>query len=57
MLRYNIRFGWGLRRFYCHGCKEFIVPGVNSRVRLAKGAVLTTCENCGRVNRKSLAQA
>ncbi len=57
MLRYNVRFGWDLRRFYCHGCKQLIVPGVNARVRLAKGAVLTTCANCGRVNRKSLAQA
>jgi ribonuclease P protein subunit RPR2 len=57
MLRYNIRFGWDLKRFYCHGCKKLIIPGVNARVRLAKGFVLTTCANCGRVNRKSLAQA
>jgi RNase P subunit RPR2 len=57
MLRYNIRFSWELRRFYCHGCKQLIVPGVNARVRLARGMVLTTCANCGRVNRKSLAQA
>lgn len=56
MLRYNIRFGWQLRRFYCHGCKELMVPGLNARVRLAKGMVLTTCANCGRVNRKTLAQ-
>ncbi len=57
MLKYNIRFGWDLKRFYCHGCKELMVPGVNARVRLAKGMVLTTCGNCGRVNRKSLGQA
>jgi len=57
MLRYNIRFGWNIRKFYCHGCKELMVPGVNARVRLAKGMVLTTCANCGHVNRKSLAQA
>jgi RNase P subunit RPR2 len=57
MLRYNVRFGWDLRRFYCHGCKQLMVPGVNARVRLAKGMVLTTCANCGRVNRKTLAQA
>ncbi len=55
MLRYNVRFGWPLRRFYCHGCKELMVPGVNARVRLAKGMLLTTCANCGRVNRKSVA--
>jgi RNase P subunit RPR2 len=57
MLKYNIRFGWDLKRFYCHGCKELMVPGVNARVRLAGGMVLTTCANCGRVNRKSLGQA
>jgi RNase P subunit RPR2 len=57
MLKYNIRFGWDLKRFYCHGCKELMVPGVNARVRLARGMVLTTCANCGRVNRKSLGQA
>src|SRR5580658_5357914 len=27
MLKYNIRFGWDLKRFYCHGCKELMVPG------------------------------
>jgi RNase P subunit RPR2 len=57
MLRYNVRFGWDLRRLYCHGCKQLMVPGVNARVRLAGGLVLTTCKSCGRVNRKSLAQA
>jgi RNase P subunit RPR2 len=54
MLKYNIRFGWDLKRFYCHGCKGLIVPGVNARVRLARGMVLTTCANCGRVNRKRI---
>jgi len=57
MLKYNVRFGWELKRFYCHGCKQLIVPGVNARVRVSAGKVLTTCANCGRVNRKSLPQA
>jgi RNase P subunit RPR2 len=57
MLKYNIRFDWRLKRLYCHGCKQLIVPGVNAHVRLAKGMVLTTCASCGRVNRKKLAQA
>ncbi len=56
MLKYNVRFGWNLKKFYCHGCKELIVPGVNARVRVVKGFLLTTCANCGRVNRKSLGQ-
>lgn len=57
MLKYNVRFGWDLKRFYCHGCKELMVPGVNARVRVAKGMVLTTCANCGHVNRKRLGHA
>lgn len=56
MLKYNIRFGWDLRRFYCHGCKQLMVPGANAKVRVAGGMVLTTCADCGRVNRKSLGQ-
>lgn len=54
MLKYNVRFGHDLKRFYCHGCKELMVPGVNARVRLAGGMVITTCAQCGRVNRRSL---
>ena len=57
MLRYNVRFNWNMKRFYCHGCKQLMVPGVNARVRISGGNVLTTCANCGRVNRKTLAQA
>lgn len=57
MLRYNVRFGWDLKRFFCHGCKQLIVPGVNATVRVEGGAVLTTCASCGRVNRKIVGQA
>ncbi len=57
MLRFNVRFGWELRRFYCHGCKKLMVPGVSARVRLAGGRpkmVRLTCLECGHVNRKVL---
>jgi RNase P subunit RPR2 len=57
LLKYNVRFGWELKRFYCHGCKELLVPGVNARVRVAGGYVLTTCAGCGRINKKSLGHA
>jgi len=54
LLKFNIRFDWELRRYYCHGCKLLIVPGVNARVRLGHGrkAIYLTCLGCGRVNRK-----
>ena len=58
MLKFNIRYPWQLRRFYCHGCKGLILPGLNSRVRLGPGKMLlVTCTDCGHVNRKSLRQA
>ncbi|MDA4132821.1 MAG: ribonuclease P [Thaumarchaeota archaeon] len=54
MLKYNIRFGWELKRFYCHGCKHLMVPGVNATVRVSGGKVITTCTDCGHVNRKTV---
>jgi len=60
MLRYNVRFGYSLKRFTCRGCKTLIVPGVNARVRLGHGKtkfLRITCMECGRVNRKILAQS
>ncbi len=58
MLKFNIRYAWQTRRFYCHGCKELLVPGVNVRVRLGPGKMLLmTCKDCGHVNRKKLRHA
>ena len=59
LLRFNIRFGWELKRYYCHGCKQLIVPGVNARVRLGhRGTVIRmTCRECGYVNRKVVSRA
>ena len=58
MLKFNIRYPWPLRRFYCHGCKKLILPGMNARVRLGPNRMLlVTCKDCGRVNRKKLRQA
>ena len=55
MLRYNIRFGWNLRRFFCHGCKGLLYPGINARVRLGPDKILlVTCGDCSYVNRKKL---
>ncbi len=53
MLKFNIRFDWSLRRFYCHGCKKLLIPGMNARVRLARKIIRITCSDCGYINRKS----
>lgn len=58
MLKFNVRYEWSLRRFYCRGCKTFIFPGKNARVRLAgDGFLRITCQTCGHVNRKRLPKA
>jgi RNase P subunit RPR2 len=58
MLKFNVRYDWSLRRFFCHGCKGLIVPGINARVRLSPGKMLlVTCAECGHVNRKKLSKS
>jgi RNase P subunit RPR2 len=58
MLKFNIRYDWSVRRFFCHGCKGLIVPGVNARVRIGPGRrLMVTCGDCGRVNAKKIAKA
>jgi RNase P subunit RPR2 len=55
MLKFNIRYDWSLRRFFCHGCKGVLYPGINARVRLGPGKMLlVTCGDCGHVNRKRI---
>jgi RNase P subunit RPR2 len=55
ILKFNLRFDWRLRRFYCHGCKGLIFPGVNARVRLGPHRILLiTCADCNYGNRKKL---
>lgn len=54
-LKFNLRFDWSQKRFFCHGCKALIFPGANARVRLGPDKMLLiTCADCGRVNRKKL---
>ena len=54
-LKFNVRFDWSLKRFYCHGCKGLLYPGVNARVRLGPDHMLViTCADCHHVNRKRL---
>ncbi len=59
LLKFNIRLDRKLKRYYCRGCKQLIVPGLNARVRLGHGATVIrmTCNNCGSVNRKFVTKA
>ncbi len=50
-LRYNVRLPEKWKLSFCRGCKSFLMPGYNMRVRLNKGRVIITCLECGRVRR------
>ena|SRR2546428_5566439 len=56
LLKFNIRLDGKLKKYYCHGCKQLIVPGLNARARLGHGPSILrfTCVQCGFVNRKIL---
>jgi RNase P subunit RPR2 len=46
----------GLKRYVCHGCKHFLVPGANMRVRTHHrkhygSYVAVTCLDCGHITR------
>ena len=39
------------RHIISKGCKELLIPGVSSRVRIRRGQKITTCLNCGEIRR------
>jgi ribonuclease P protein subunit RPR2 len=53
-LRLNIRLPYKYKVHFCHGCKSFIVPGINCRVRIRGKVLRLTCLECGHVYRRIL---
>ena len=57
--RHNIRMPYALRIFFCKKCKSFIVPGINSRIRLGRTSVKSiriSCTLCGHTYRKIISR-
>jgi ribonuclease P protein subunit RPR2 len=57
-MHFRLRMPYEIRQLYCKKCKQLIVPGRTSRVRLGRSntrAVRITCLKCGHVYRKILA--
>lgn len=52
-LRYNIRFGKGLKKKFCKNCSSLLKPGISSKIRLDKNSktILVTCLNCNKTYR------
>lgn len=58
-MKYKIRMPYELRMTFCKKCKLFMVPGLNSRIRLGRASVKSiriTCNFCGHTYRKIIAQ-
>ena len=50
--KHGIRADPKMRRLICRTCKQSLVPGKTSRVRINSGIITTSCIRCGRVQRK-----
>ncbi len=56
---YRIRMPYELRINFCKKCKKFIVPGINSRIRIGRTSLKSiriTCNFCEHTYRKVIAQ-
>ena len=57
--RYRINKPYELRLNFCKKCKKFIVPGINSRIRIGRTplkSIRITCNFCEHTYRKVIAQ-
>ncbi len=53
-MRAKLKLPVEYRRMICRGCKSFIYPGVNCRVRVQQRRephMVITCQNCGETTR------
>ena len=57
--RHRITMPYEMKINFCKKCKNFIVPGVNSKIRIGRAslkAIRITCSFCGHTYRKVIAQ-
>ena len=58
-MRNKVRMPYELRIVFCKKCKNFIAPGLNSKIRLGRTSLKSiriTCNFCGHTYRKVIAQ-
>ena len=59
-MRNKVRMPYELRIVFCKKCKNFIAPGLNSKIRLGRTSLKSiriTCNFCGHTYRKVIAQS
>ncbi|MDD1673591.1 MAG: ribonuclease P [Methanomicrobiales archaeon] len=50
-MRHRVRIPRELRRRFCRYCQAFLVPGINTRVRIHRKKVVVTCLRCRKQRR------
>jgi|TARA_B100000029_G_scaffold484061_1_gene535857 ribonuclease P protein subunit RPR2 len=58
-MRYRIKLPYEIRLNFCKKCKQFIPPGIGSKIRIGRSNVKSiriTCYFCGHTYRKIIAQ-
>lgn len=56
-MRMRLRLPYEIRQLYCKRCKQFILPGISSRIRTGRSrlkAIRITCLKCGHIYHKVL---
>ena len=54
-MKYKIKMPYEIRSCFCKKCKKFIVPGINSKVRIGRSnvkSIRVTCNFCTHTYRK-----
>ena len=54
-MKYKIKMPYEIRSSFCKKCKKFIVPGINSKVRIGRSnvkSIRVTCNFCTHTYRK-----
>ena len=57
--KYRLKLPYEIRQNFCKKCKQFIPPGVGSKIRLGRASVKSiriTCHFCGHTYRKIIVQ-
>ena len=50
-MRNRISIPKEFKRYFCKHCYDYLLPGVNSRVRINRGKLIIYCNNCNKYTR------
>ena len=53
-MKHKVRLSSELKKSFCRNCHKYLVPGVNSRVRLHKHRLIIYCMSCRHYTRQPI---